>query len=426
MNIHVVQPGETIDTIANKYGVSAKRLIQENELTDPNSLVIGETIVILYPELTYMIQEGDTLLGIANAHNVTVMQILRNNPYLSEREFIYPGEEIVISYRNDKTREISVNGYAFPFIDEMILKKTLPFLTYLTIFHYRITSDGDIIDIDDAEIVRIATEYGVASIMIISISTATQERNYELIHNILISDVIQNRLIDNVLTNIKVKGYYGLNVDFQDVLPSDQQLYVDFIEKITSRLNQEGYEVFVTITPTTFETEIGRMYQGLDYAGIGQAANGTILLSYEWGFDLRIPIGVISFSEVKQSLDYAVTQIMPGKIYIGIPSIGYVWKLPFEEGISIANAISHSNAIELAREVGATILYNEISEAPFFQYVSEFEYIVWFKDARSIDALVKLVPEYDLQGIGTWQIMNFFAQMWLVINSQYEIEKVLR
>lgn len=426
MNIHVVQPGETIDTIANKYGVSAKRLIQENELTDPNSLVIGETIVILYPELTYMIQEGDTLLGIANAHNVTVMQILKNNPYLSEREFIYPGEEIVISYRYDKNREISVNGYAFPFIDERILRKTLPFLTYLTIFNYRITDDGEIVDIDDAEIVRIATEYGVASIMIISTSTATQERNYELIHNILISDVIQNRLIDNVLTNIKVKGYYGLNVDFQDVLPSDQQLYVDFIEKITSRLNQEGYEVFVTITPTTFETEIGRMYQGLDYAGIGQAANGTILLSYEWGFDLRIPIGVISFSEVKQSLDYAVTQIMPGKIYIGIPSIGYVWKLPFEEGISIANAISHSNAIELAREVGATILYNEISEAPFFQYVSEFEYIVWFKDARSIDALVKLVPEYDLQGIGTWQIMSFFAQMWLVINSQYEIEKVLR
>ncbi len=40
-------------------------------------------------------------------------------------------------------------------------------------------------------------------------------------------------------------------------------------------------------------------------------------------------------------------------------------------------------------------------------------------------AYVKLAPQYGFYGVGVWNIMRFFPQMWLVINSQYEIEKVV-
>jgi len=65
MIIHVVQPGETIYTIANNYNVSITRLIVENGLTNPEHLVVGQTIVIAYPEEVYIVQEGDTLESIA-------------------------------------------------------------------------------------------------------------------------------------------------------------------------------------------------------------------------------------------------------------------------------------------------------------------------------------------------------------------------
>lgn len=57
MDIHVVQPGETIYSIAEKYSVSATRLIQDNGLIEPNNLVVGQTIVIVYPEQVYTVQE---------------------------------------------------------------------------------------------------------------------------------------------------------------------------------------------------------------------------------------------------------------------------------------------------------------------------------------------------------------------------------
>jgi len=429
MIIHVVQPGETIYSIAESYKVSAISLIQDNGLIAPNELVVGQTIVIVYPEKTYIVQEGDSLIGIADANGVTLMQLLRNNPYLSDREFIYPGETIVISY-NENKRKISTNGYAFPFINKDTLRKTLPFLTYLSIFNYRATADGEIIGIDDTEIIQIAKEYGVAPIMLLSTLTIQGTGSQEVAFSIFYNEELVDRHIDNILNILKAKGYYGINVTFQFINPENRQIYENYIEKLSNRLNNEGYLVFVTLTPKTIFNENEVTFEKIDYSGIGQAANGIMFLSYNWGYSFGPPAAVTSVFMVREFLDYVVTMIPTEKIYVGLPIIGYDWQLPYESGISRANSLTTDAAIALASEVGAVIQYDETSQSPFFEYVDNSsgiskQHIVWFKDARSIDAIVSLVPAYGFQGIGIWNIMYFFSQMWLVINSQYEIETVL-
>ena len=142
MIIHVVQPGETIKSISEYYKIPVDSLILENGITNPGNLAIGQTIVIVQPETLYAVQPGDTLESIAEQHGTTPMDLLRNNPYLSDREFLYAGETIVISYQTNKTRTIATSGYTFAYIDKSVLIKTLPFLTYLTIFNYRATSEG--------------------------------------------------------------------------------------------------------------------------------------------------------------------------------------------------------------------------------------------------------------------------------------------
>jgi spore germination protein len=153
MDIYVVQPGDTIASIADKYGVTVERLIQSNELHNPNDLVPGQTIVIAYPKQVHTVQEGDTLLSIAGQYGVTVNQLLRNNPYLAGREFIYPDETIVISY-NTKGNMVT-HGFGYPFISPEIYKKTFPNLTYFSIFNYRATQEGEIFTYyDDTELIK--------------------------------------------------------------------------------------------------------------------------------------------------------------------------------------------------------------------------------------------------------------------------------
>jgi spore germination protein len=425
MMIHVVLEGETVDSIAETYGVSVERLILENELSDPYKLATGETLVVLFPEITYTIREGDTLGGIADSYAVSVMQLLRNNPYLSNREYIIPGETIVISYEGEKNITLSTYGYAYPFIDIHTLKKTLPLLTYLTIFSYRITSEGDIIDIDDIELIQLAKAYRVAPILMLTSYAETQTEEIRMNHELLIDQDKQNNFINKLIDILRTKGYYGVNINTSYILPEDRILYVEFIIEFANRISSEGFQVFNTLSLSTFELITGTIYEGIEFEKIGQAVDAAMLISYEWGYCLGIPSGIISYETLRKFLRHMSEEIPPEKIFIGIPSIGYVWKLPYEAGVSRGMSISYNSAVELAIEYGANIYFDDMTKSAYFQYVLTDEFIVRFRDARSIDAFVNLIPEFDLKGVGIWNVMIYFAQMWLVINSRCEINKIL-
>jgi spore germination protein len=417
--IHVVQPGDTTKSIAEIYGVSESRLIIENEIINLDNLVIGDTLVILYPEITYTIQDGDTLESIADTFGITVMDLLRNNPYLSNREYIFPGETIVISYKGEKLRKLSVNGYAYPFIDRGILRKTLPFLTYLTIYNYKVMEDSELIDIDDSDLIQLAKVYGTAPLMSIS------AENTEDARKILNSKALQYRLIDNVLKKLKEKGYYGLNLDAPYLFPQDRELYLEFVEAITIRLNEEGFVVITTINRGTFELLTGILEPGVDFQRLGQIVNGVMLITYELGFTIGVPVGAVSFDTIDKLMAYATTQIPEEKINFGISTIGYIWQLPYEEGVTRGQSITHDAAVALAGEEGVPIQYDVNSQSAYFRYVENYEYIVRFKDARSVDAILELVEKYKLNGIGVWNIMCYFTSMWLIVNAKYYIEKLL-
>ncbi|MDF2906266.1 MAG: hypothetical protein K0R34_1587 [Herbinix sp.] len=94
MEIYVVQMGDTIDSIAQRFNVTTAKLINENNLTVPDNLVVGQTIIITYPTQLYIVKEGDSLDSIAEAFNVTVMHLFRNNPHLTIRQNIYPARRL--------------------------------------------------------------------------------------------------------------------------------------------------------------------------------------------------------------------------------------------------------------------------------------------------------------------------------------------
>lgn len=422
MDIYVVQPGDTLDSIAEITGAPVDRLILDNGLEELQHLVVGQALVIVYPKETYTVLEGDTLEGIAASHDISLIQLLRNNPYLSDREYIYPGETLVINY-GSKHGKMATNGFAYPFIGRDILKKTLPFLTYLTIFNYRATEEGDLIDIDDQDIILLSKEYGVAPVMLMSTVSFQGASSIDVAQSILTNPDTQDRLVSNILNTLKRKGYYAANVYIQFINPENRVLVESYIENLTKRLNSEGYPVFVTLTPTTFTGDI----VSIDYSNLGRIANSILLLSYEWGFSYGPPASVTPYPTIRELLDYAITQIEPEKINFGIPIIGYDWQLPYIPGVSRANSLSTNAAIDLASTVGATIQYDELAQASFFYYYmsndngSPTKHVVWFKDARRMDVLLKLVPEYGFHGIAIWNIMQYYAQLWVIANSQYEI-----
>lgn len=424
MLLHTVQPNETVYTIAQLYNIPVERLLRDNNLPPNYTLNIGQSLIITYPSQTYIVQENDTPQSVADAFGITTLQLLRNNPFLSDRDFLYVGEELVISYEHKQ--QIEVNGFAFSHINQTILRKALPFLTYLTIINYRVTPEGTIINVNDSEVIKTAKEYGVAPIMMISSVTERGIGSYGTTHTILTNPDVQYKMIDNILSVLEAKGFYGINLGFQFILLEDLPLYVDFIEDITTRLNSFGYTVFVTLIPSTFGYIPGVQTNIPYYSTIGRVTNNVILMSYQWSRAYIPTVAQTTVQLLQDYLDYVVTQIPPEKIFIGITRIAYDWELPYVEGETIGSSLSNDDALQLANQTGAVIHYDESTQTPYFYYnTSGVEHFVWFKDARSINAITELVIEYGLRGVSVWNIMYFSPQPWLVMNSQYEIVSVL-
>lgn len=427
MIIHVVQPGDSIYKIASQYNTSPQKIITDNELRNPNELVVGQTLIILVPDQVHTVQPGDTLENIAQRYGTTVVELLQYNPQITHADAIFPGDQITITLAEDKRGPIHVIGYAYPNIDRTVLMKTLPYLTYLTLFTYGITPEGNLIEIEDEELIKTSRDYGVAPLMLISTLTEEGTFSNELAHAILNDPNVQNNLIENVVRTMREKQYYGLDIDFEYVLPEDREEFINFVQNMTNRLNQEGYTVLTALAPKISAEQQGLLYEAHDYPALGSASNRVLLMTYEWGYTYGPAMAVAPIDKVREVLDYAVTEIPRDKIYMGVPNYGYDFILPFVQGVSRADSLSNVEAVELAYDVGSSIQYDEVSQSPFFVYYDNEgrQHEVWFEDARSIEAKLDLFSEYGFEGVGYWNVMRYFPQNWLVLSSLYDIAKVL-
>jgi spore germination protein len=429
MEIYVVQQGDNIYAIAERFGISVDKLGYDNGLVYPYNLVIGQTIVIAYPKQSHIVQEGDTLQSIANSYSVSLMQILRNNPFISDRGYLIPGEMLVISYNT--SRSITINGFTYPYIRREALIRILPNLTYLTIFNYAITEGGEIIEYhDDSDVINTAKEYGVVPLLMLTTLSPQGEPNIEIAYDVLLNEEFQDRSINQFINIMKQKGYHGLNIVFNYLNENNQSLYLNFVQKISERLQQEELLLFTTINYDSQERDNSISVEEVDYSKFSIYANGLIFLKFVWGTNFGPPSPVSNINNIRAIIDYATSIVTEDKIVIGKPILGYDWQLPYVPNRTYAASMSIDSALSLAYETGAIIQFDENSQTPYFYYNQIYfgapvQHIVWFIDARSINALDNVIQEYALNGSGIWNIMIYNPQLWTTINAKFDTVKFI-
>jgi spore germination protein len=399
------------------------RLLHQNIIQPNYDLVVGQNLVITNPDDVYYVQNGDTLQSIADAYGVSEVQLMQNNPQLSGRNYLYIGEEIIINYIKDN-EAIEVNGYAFSYINVETLRKTLPLLTYITILGYQMTATGDITVPNDTLAIEIAREYGVVPLMMCSTINVQGVGEYETSHILFTDKSIQENYINNIIQVLKDHNLSGINFGCQFVLKEDLQNYINLMAEVKLRLQKEGYLVFITLIPSTFGFVPDSDNDSTYFYQIGQIADRVILISYQWACS-NIPL--VEQTTVKfldKYVQYAITQIPSNKILLGITRVGYDWKAPYTDTNCNATLLTNTSALDSAYNLGVDILFDEETQTPYFYYTSGgIEHFVWFKDAKTIISILDLINKYHLRGISVWSIMDFGPATWTVINSQKKIEK---
>lgn len=426
MIIHVVRPGESLFSISRIYGISADKIAKDNELKDPRQLVIGQSLVILEGQRKHSVAPGESIYTIARTYGIPPRVILAANPQITDPSKLKVGQIIIIPERTRKYGTIEVNGYAFPETEMETLKKTLPNLTYLSIFNYQVMKDGSLKGIDDVPLIQAAREAKVAPLMVITNIEEGKGFSSDIAKEILTNNTAQENLLNNVIETLKAKNYYGLDIDFEYIYPENREDYNNFLRNTVNRLKPLGYTVTTALAPKIAADQPGILYQGHDYPVHGALVDHVILMTYEWGYTFGPPMAVAPLNEVVKVLNYAVTAIPRDKIFMGIPNYGYDWILPYVKGTA-AEALSNTEAVDLAFREGAIIQYDWKAQAPFFTYYDNVgkQHVVWFEDARSIRAKLEAANRYKLGGVSYWTIGKYFPQNWLVLNSLYDVKKLI-
>lgn len=378
MQIYIVQPGDSLDGIAAAYAVSTEEIIYNNQLVYPYRLAVGQAL----------------LLGA-----------------LDQPE--YP-------------REFISSGYAYPFIEQTVLDASLPYLSEICIFSYGFTASGALVYPETADEWLIAAALAEGCRPILTLTPFDESGNFNnyLISAMLNDAAARRRLCLELAMVMAAKGYQGVNVDFEYILAEDRDMFSLFVEELAVVMHDNGFSISVALVPKTYAEQPGLLYEGMDYVALGAAADLVLLMTYEWGYTYSEPMPIAPLDWVRRVLDYAVGEIAPDKILLGIPNYAYDWTLPYVKGETKARTMGIVDAIQQAADVGAEIFFDEAAQTPYYNYTQAgLEHEVWLEDVRSLQARFALVQEYGLAGGGWWQLMRLYRAGWLLLADTFYISK---
>ena len=191
MEIYVVKSGDTVDSIAEKYGISVGSVVYNNQLVYPYPLAVGQALLL---------SSGETLAPS------------------------YPAW---------------VNGYAYPFIQQDVLNETLPYLSSLSVFSYGFNEEGDLIQptLDDTFMIDAALMQGVRPVLTLTPIGPDGNFNNVLITSVVNSQASKDNLLNNLLTTVQDKNFQGVDIDFEYIRPEDRIPFADFVADVRNFLS---------------------------------------------------------------------------------------------------------------------------------------------------------------------------------------------
>ena len=111
---YLVRPGDTLFSIARRFGLTTALLVVENpQIADPNLIFVNQVINLVVtppppPDLgtaRFYVSVGETLLSIARRTGVSLEAIIAANPQIEDPDLIFVGQIINVPLGKSKKKD---------------------------------------------------------------------------------------------------------------------------------------------------------------------------------------------------------------------------------------------------------------------------------------------------------------------------------
>ena len=425
MTVHTVRPGDTVFQIAKTYGVTPQALAKANGLSDPDRIIVGQSLVIPGAEtFEHTAQRGDTLWKLGQRFGFTLRELLAVNPLMAGNpDMLRVGQIVHIPAQRG---ELTVNGYCYPSIRDEALADALPHLTFLSVFACHVAADGVLTPMrGDERVIERAKAAGVRPHMVIANLEEGKGFQPETVRALLESPAAQVRLLQGCVALMQEKGYTGLDVDFEYVPAAVRDSLGCFLAKARAWMHDEGFLLTSAVPAKIADNQPGLLYEGFDFWAQGKYNDYVTLMTYDFHHQGGPPGAVAPIDGVRRAVEFAMSRIPKDKILMGIPNYGYDWKIPHQPGTS-ATVVNNPGAVAIAMRSGVNIQFDEKAQTPWFRYTDANGQAreIWFEDARSIRAKLELVRELGIAGVSYWTVNNPFAANWTLLEGMFKVRKL--
>ncbi len=226
---------------------------------------------------------------------------------------------------------------------------------------------------------------------------------------ILVNATLRQTAVRNLVSAVLANHLDGVNIDFESIDGSDAQGLVDFVSAVHRLLAPHGLLTTVAVGPrSSTQLAISDESDAYNYAALGRVADYVVLMTY----DEHCPPGgagpIAGLPWTKNVVNYAVSQMPPSKILLGIAAYGYDWSQPGTPTVTASQAISQIDA------GGVQLGWSQTAEEPYYTSGS---HDVWFEDSYSAAPKFRLVTNDHLGGIALWYLGAEDSQFWPTVQA---------
>ena len=225
----------------------------------------------------------------------------------------------------------------------------------------------------------------------------------------------QAATLANLVALAKTAQLAGINIDFEGLYPADRAAYTAFVTALAAQLHAIGSRLMLSVPAKSADDPSDAWGWPYDYAAIGQQADLIQDMTYAQHVPSGAPGPIAGSDWMQASLQFAVSQIPPSKLLLGLPAYAGDWNLTANTGAEIAlNGVP-----ALLASTGATVQWDATTNSAHFSYTSTdgSSHEVWYDTPQGLQIKAHFAKTMQLAGVSMWVLGSEDVSFWTAVKA---------
>lgn len=271
-------------------------------------------------------------------------------------------------------------------------------------------NEGNFSSLADASYVQRAHDMGLQVWALIDNFEDTVN-TYEL----LSSTSTRKKLIDNMMSEAKIYGFDGWNIDFESLASKTGPHYIQFIKELAIRCGQEGLILSV-------DNYVPAPYNAFyDLETQGKVVDYVIIMAYDEHYSGSAEAGsVASMGFLKDAVNNTLKVVPKERVVMGIPFYTRLWAEETVAGTTkvTSEALTMNGGKDVLERNGLTAKWDADTGQNYAEYLlAGVTYKIWLEDVDSITGRLNVIGGADVAGVAAWRLGFETEEIWPIIGN---------